>query len=422
MQSMSFNRGFAARQAPSFAAGVFARAPVSALFLMAHPILMALCSRLRPQEDFAHIDPAALAQIGFFAVAGLWLLAELRSMTPTLPRWLRSRPLVYLLGYVLLAGVSALWSAEPTLTLYRFLEISVGLGLVLHAAMMARDVRHALWMFVTYCLIAVAANVTMGVIQSMVAGQGSSLVRLVHANVGSAVAAVGMFLCMPFRKQGFFRIGFWLFLAAVVITTSSATYVAVLVTALFAILFRVSTTARNKALLIAACIALVITSIGLTGKLGKLIMYNKTAEAVRTGTGRLAMWQWYWDNAISEKPLLGQGFESGEHQYRRETGFISNAHNAFIAATVSLGVPGAALTFLLAGSMVWGAARVRGPIGTALVCACICIWINSLTIPAVSSRLRASWIATAWLCVLVTALAVRCAERGRAGPRKEIAG
>lgn len=384
------------------------RLPVSVLFLYAHPVLTFLCYRTtRDTSDFARVDAMAVVQIAFFAVAGVWLLSRLGDIAQRLPSVLYTRPVIYLVGYLVLAVCSTLWSTHPSLTLYRSLEACVCLGLVLHAVLVARGMHHALLLLVGYCLIGAVGELVLGVRSGLLGGD-SSIVDLLHANVAPAVAAVGMFLCVDLGKRRIFRLGVCLFMFIVIISTSVSTYIAVLLTALISVPFHASIKLRAAVFMTIGAVVVAGLAVGSFAFLTDAVLFRKSPESLRTGSGRLAMWECYRENTVRENVWGGRGYVAGEHQLRESGGYYTNAHNAFVAAFTNLGAVGAVVFLLLGVATIRLAWRLKGPFGAAMLSATVCIWLNSLMMPGLSGRVRPSWLVTAWLCVLVGA-ACNCA-------------
>ncbi|MDY6913836.1 MAG: O-antigen ligase family protein [Planctomycetota bacterium] len=387
-------------RAASLFGAVSSKLPVSAMFLFAQPILGIICWRPRGKGDFAHVDASALVQVAFVALAGLWLLGRLRNIARRLPAVLYSPPVVYLVGYLVLAGVSVLWSNYLLLTLYRTLEACVYLGLILYTVLAARNVKEAFALLIIYCMLAAGGEVFACIRNRLALGE-SSIISLLHANVAPAVASVGLFLCWLFIRDRLVQLAAWFSAAIIVVTTSVSTYAAILVTIFVILLCRASAKARAIAFLVFGLIVVVGLVLGSFSFLADALLYGKTDEAIEGGSGRLAMWEYYWDNVITDSPWLGQGYVAGEHQHRHGESYYTIAHNVFIAAAAGLGVLGAAICLLLAGSMLYRSSRIIGPVGVVLLAASLCIWLNSLMMPGISGRAGPMWLVIAWLCVLV---------------------
>jgi len=380
---------------------LLSKVPVSALFILTQPIIPLVFFRARDRAEFANIDSVAKIKIAFILLAGLWLIIRSRNIGHQIRTILFSRPLIYLTCYLILAALSTLWSTHPKLTLYRCVESCIWLGLIIDAVLSAKNIKHALLIFAGYGTIVFMA-IMITLIRTRVPEGANSIIEIMHENVPATIAALCMFLCITYYKQNRFRNLFWFFALAVVLITSVATYVAVLITALIAA-FRFGSV-RIKAVALIAVGLVLVMGLGFgTSSLVNVITIGRSSEGIRNLTGRVGMWESYMDDTISSNLFLGRGYVAGEHQ-ERDRSYLASAHNVFIAAMVNLGIPGTILIFALALSMIYQSILIKGTLGMALCCASICLWINSMTIPCISGRVIASWVATAWICVLIAAV------------------
>lgn len=385
--------------------GFLSSLPISAYFLLAAPALRVICERNRPQDQFAAVDRTAMLQIAFVCILGLWVFYRFINNQEEFRRLSRSKPTCYFIAFLFLAGSSTLWSTYRALTFYRFFEACVYLALIIDIILTIQDFQKSILILILYCLLVFVGLFVIANRQLFISSQ--SITFFIRENIVGVVGAAGLFLCAPFiklRRPRYYFI-FSFFVITIILTRSSATYVAVLLTSFFILLIRPFKQLHFQTIAFMVVGAIVLAGIWLSPSmvLNRTLFFNKTPEAIKSGSGRIAIWKWYWDNAIMERPLTGYGFEAGEHQ-EREIRNISNAHNTFVASAVCLGFPGVFLTALLAGSMIYHAAKIPGSWGTAILAAVICAWINSLSIPSITSRVRESWIVFAFLCILITAI------------------
>jgi len=383
-------------------AGFLSGLPGSAYFLLAAPALRVICERNRPHDQFAAIDNAAMLQIAFAFIAGLWVFYRLRNNYHEFRQLIRSQPACYLVAFLFLAGLSTIWSTHPALTFYRCIEAFVYLGLIIDIILTVKNIQKSILIIIIYSTLVFIGFLTIsGPLQLL---HGRPMKIGIGDNIAGVVGAVCLFLCAPLLKQHRFRFYLWFcfFAITVILSHSLATYVSVLTASVFIIVVRPFKQIQLQTIAFIAIGAIVLLGIwfGPSTVLSRTILSNETPESLWSGSGRLGIWQSYWDNAISNRPWTGSGYEAGEHQLKG----IDNAHNAYVASAVSLGLPGFLLVVLLAGSTIYHAAKIPGAWGTAILAAIICAWINSLSIPSISSRVRESWIIMAYLCTLIAGI------------------
>jgi hypothetical protein len=106
---------------------------ISHWMILSYPVFMFMIRRQRDFDDIYVIDTAALSQIVFNVIFGIYVSVRFFQVLPALKKGLFNRPLIWLLLYCFLAIVSALWSVRPEYTLYRAFEILIFLILITDA-------------------------------------------------------------------------------------------------------------------------------------------------------------------------------------------------------------------------------------------------------------------------------------------------
>ena len=104
----------------------------SGALLLVHPVLIVLVTRRRSLDAAAEVDSSSIIQIGFMAICILFLVREYIFKTNKfLKRILYHSPIKYMLIFIGLSFLSALWSVSPPLTIYRSFECLVFLLLII---------------------------------------------------------------------------------------------------------------------------------------------------------------------------------------------------------------------------------------------------------------------------------------------------
>ncbi len=375
---------------------------VSAFLLLVSPFFIFVVGRRRASEEFASVDASAALQIAFVALCGLWVLYRMPRIWRRTAPVLFAPPAIYVTLLMILAFISTAWSMYPSLTLYRSLEACVYLLLIIDVLTSRKNADDAVRFILLYSIFVILSYALIAGQAKLAAGEFGRLVF--RENKGAFVSGIGLLLSMifvgrhPIRSKAlacFFVVAmFW--------TNSSATFLSVLA-ALITVFIKGRKRLTGLALLGILLLYMAVNSDSLYSLVRRTVFFNRSDETIQFASGRKGLWQAYWEGGIRESPWIGNGFEAGEHQQVRR-GVISNAHNTFVATQVNLGLLGLILLFLLVFSMIRAALCISGRPGVWLLGACVCAWINSMSIPTITSKVRPTWIVFAALCILITLL------------------
>jgi len=374
--------------------------PFSGWFILAYPVIIALGFRRRDIADYTVVDFSAKIQIIFLSVAALWALNRMVQRKQAFLNLLLRAPLSYLFAYMLLGLTSVFWSSHPVMTLYRSIEGLVFLILIIDCVHSSRNNVESLQVLIMFCLIACLSNISMGVRTRLMFGMAGSL-ELFHLNTGSLLAAVGAFLSIGYPNR---TIRLWMtaiFLLVVVLSTSTSTYIAFLISVGALFLLRRSFLYACVFMFLSLAILLLCLHSG-TQSFTRMLFAGKPPEQVATASGRIGLWRWSWEERISKRLVLGYGYDVGEHQVDDPTRRFPQGHNVMVSAALCLGIPGLLLICSLCASMLRNALSTRSFLYPHLFAACLVIWINSLSTPSIASKVNFIWLLTAWLCVIVT--------------------
>ena len=374
--------------------------PFSGWFILAYPVMFVLVFRRRDFTDYMAIDFSAKMQIIFLSVAALWALIRMVQLERAFLNLLLRAPLSYLFAYMLLGLTSTLWSSYPAMTLYRSIEGLVFLVLIIDCVHSSCNKVESLQVLIIFCVIACLSDISMGVRTGLMFGR-SDLLGLLHFNVGSVLAAVGALVSIgyPSRKSRLWMTAF--FLLAVVMSTSTGTYIAFLIGGGALFLLRRSFLYACVFMFISFAILLLFIHRG-TQPFTQIIFVGKSPERVATVSGRVGLWRWSWEERISKRLVLGYGYDVGEHQLDDPTMTFPQGHNVMVSAALCLGIPGLLLLCLLCASMLRNSLSRSSFLYPHLFAACLVVWINSLSSLSIASRVNVIWLLTAWLCVIIT--------------------
>lgn len=295
-----------------------------------------------------------LRLLSLFIAAGLTLQAIKENPLPPLPL---KAPVIL---WTALAVLSLLWAVDPGYTLgeiqaeilYPLLAFLVFFGATRGRA----ELR--LWL---YCLLAVAAAMSVAAIVLGRAGDNASPVRYVYAGVGSYttfVVAVFPFAVLVLLRMVPRRLPYaplWLLLplllVAAYLTYNRAFWIALAGSslALLTLLAMRARASRKRILLVASIVSIVaLSSVAfyevLMYRAGMPAHFASVLEQITTSDGRLQLWQ-FAVRQISEHPWTGTGFGQRSFGYAHPEMLpvqpdLWHPHNMLLSHGVQMGVPG----------------------------------------------------------------------------------
>jgi hypothetical protein len=374
--------------------------------LLLYPVVLALVGRQREPGEAFLVDRSAMAQIAFTAVCGVYVCVLLWGRWRGCKTILLRRPMVWLFLYGVLAMVSATWSGRPEFTLYRAAELTIFLVLSVDAMVRALEPAAMIKFQMVFAALAIALGTFVPSRLNLAAMHSSEVPGAVVAMVFLGALVRGM-LWRPLYA---------VVLVTVVLGTSSATFVSLVVG--FGCMMIAM---RGRRALVGALILTSIVGLGFaTGfDLDRYVFWGKSEQDIRTGSGRLLVWEWVIREKVAEKPVLGYGFGVGETLARmsdpRESALqMMHMHSAGMSALVNLGGVGLFLllmTLLGVGKGAWKLSRARA--GPALAGATAAVFVNSQMIASVTSTMSVAAIGHNLLFSTVAVAAYVSARRAQ---------
>jgi hypothetical protein len=369
---------------------------VSQWLLLAYPVVIRMVSRSRAAEEAFAVDRSAMVQVAFTALCGAYVCALLLGRRRKLHAILARRPMIWLLLYGVLGIASAIWSERPDFTLYRAVELTIFLMLSVDAMATARDLRT----MVKFQMIFAAEVIALG----MLVPSGLTIAGMHSSEVPGTVAGV-VFVGLLVRGP-VWRLLYLMILAAVVLGTSAGTFVSIAIG-----LGIMLVSLRGRWAGVGAILLVSVIGVGLASNFDfdRYIFWGKSESDIKTGSGRLLVWDWVLREKISQKPMLGYGFGVGETLARRSDPTVStlqmmHMHSAAMSALANLGGVGLLLLLVFLVDLwrsSWKLSRVRA--GPALLGAMVTVFANSLLIASVTSTMS---VAAIGHCLLFSTIAV----------------
>ena len=351
--------------------------------------------------DFSAVDTFAYLDIAAVCLAAFVLLCS-GSLGRT---WsaLRRTPAAWLCGYYLVCAASFIWSAAPVYSLYRATEYLVLFFATCAAVGQYQDFIRAEQVFLR---VAMATILLQMCVNLRLFGFSLSL-QAWHTNGYSATSAMLFCYCLGeclamakpegseakkrsrrLRLFGIFSFG------TLALGTSAASNVAAAVGCLLILL-----ALRRFGLLLAALfVGFLLAILGGGVELFRNLLFpGKTEYELETASGRIIMWELYWDKFL-QSPILGYGF--GVISGGRDKAFAVLSHNSFFSALIGTGSVGVAFFGMFAAKL-WGTTigeiwrRSPGTVGFAGALAAA--FVNCLGMPLMADRWGTTSVVFVWL-------------------------
>lgn len=358
---------------------------VSQWMLLLYPVVLTIVSRQREPGEAFFVDTSAIVQIAFTAGCGVYVCALLVGRWKGCRTILFRKPMVWLFLYGALGMVSAIWSERPDFTFYRAAELTVFLVLSVDAMVRACDPIAMIRFQMVFAAVAIVLGTFVPSRLNITAMHSSEV-------PGAVVAMVFLGSLVPGTVWRFLYV---VVIVAVVFGTSSATFVSLAVGFGCMMISMRGRRSAAGAMILAAIVGLGFS----TGfDFDRYIFWGKSEQDIRTGSGRLLVWQWVIREKVAEKPVLGYGFGVGETLARRSDPSelmlqMMHMHSAGMSALANLGGVGLFLllmTMLSVGKGAWKLSRARA--GPALVGATAAVFVNCQMIASVTSTMSVAAI------------------------------
>lgn len=379
---------------------------VSQWLLLLYPVVIRLVSRSRAPEQAFEVDTSAMVQVAFTAACGLYVLRLLQRRKAPVKVILFRKPMVWLLVYGLVAMTSAVWSERPDFTLYRAAELTIFLVLSVDAMVRAREPVAMVKLQMVFAAIVIVLG--------MLLPSGFSILEMHSSEVPGTIVGVAF---LGFLVRGLLWRSLYLAIVlAIILGTSAGTFVSVLVGLGVMLLCLRGRWAPVGALLLTGILGLGVVS---NFDFDRYIFWGKTEAQIRTGSGRLLVWEWVLRERVSERPVLGYGFGMGETLARtsdpsESTLQMMHMHSAGMSAVANLGAVGLFLLLMLlfnVGRDVWGLSRARA--GPLLVAATAAVAVNSQMVASVTSSMSVAAIGHDLVLATVAVASYLAMQRAR---------
>lgn len=366
--------------------------------LLAYPVFLHLVSRTRSADEALVVDESAKYQVAATMVYGIYVACLVMRSPLLLIQSLFRRPLLWWTLYLVLAVLSAFWSVQPLLTIFRSGQAVIFFILIVHAMRSLTSFEDWVKFQILFGMILIlCATYTFG---RQVYPVEDLSIKSLHG-WGFPHCLVGVFfISLPLWKQSW-RFSLYIILTVLVVSTTAKAYIAFAIGIWFFICFS-SFSGRNASLWAMSFVLLVLLFCFPQEAL-RLFFPGKEMHTILSGHGRLPVWETMTEEFVIHRPIHGYGFGAGDKlsYISKELSFrISHTHNIILAAVMNLGAMGGVLIVLfyldviLAGwrclEQRWRASSIAGLMAIIFV---------TLFTTSISSNVSLTWLSHAMIFI-----------------------
>lgn len=369
--------------------------PVKLLLL--YPIILALISRQRDLKQVSNIDSSAAIQVLFTLVVFIFCVRELVSNS-ILRILIQKSPLKWFLLYIVLSLLSALWSLDVRMTLYRSFEnLSFLLLIASSVSILYRRLR-SIDLIVKWVLYYAILLIIAGTLKRVLLW-------------GLPLFSIETILLEQMNSTPFFFLALLLpigiYLRGVILPIS---IFSLSNTAYFGMFLGSLTLGRtNKKIRFSLAVLAVILTIftytrGFDNLLQQTFFYGKNGVGVEYTSGRNKIFQLAFDEGL-KRPFLGYGFVAGDtYIINKEFEGAIGAHNGFLSAFLGTGIIGFLIfiIFFIKTLLMANSKYIPSKYRTAFFASAILIMVYTLGNPGLGTRVYGSWLSSTIILTMIS--------------------
>jgi len=354
--------------------------------LIIYPIIQSLLSRQRSAESAYEVDTSAWLQIAFVIGVGLIMLVRYLQAIRAFNNLLIQRPVIWFTLYYLTAVLSSMWSDRPEYTLYRGCEAFIFLMIIVDTMRLSTSPSMSLRFLLSVGLVVV-------IIGEFSVLQYSFSISALHNSLVPGAVIPMIFVGWGVSK-GLWRWIYYVLIAAVILATSSASYLSLLVGIGLAFIL----VKKNKPLAILGLVFVLVAATLWNIDVEQYVFWGKTDQQIQSATGRIPVWQWVLEEKVYERPILGFGYGTGEllaRLYNVQAGRLRmmHMHNVVMSSLTNLGLLGLMLFLMMLTELIMGLWTIRRlPVYNLFAAGAVAMLLNSLSISSITAFLSLGWI------------------------------
>ena len=377
----------------------FWAAGLTGFLLLFHPVLIMLITRGRDLSQAATVDSSSQIQIVYIFICAFVIFNELITNNQViLKKMILSSPIKFLFLFNILSFISAFWSTNPVLTLYRSFECLTFL-LLINLTIKKLLVKFTYTQVINWTIWFAFWNLFTGILfRYALIGISSLSIPFLPSRL---FFPLFFFIIIILGKKRLPKI---VVLCVSILGFSNKIFIGI---ALGFIAF-VRGSLKNK---LTSLIAFIILGFMLVlfdsdKLLLNTLFYGRDSVGIEDASGRKQLWT-YLINAGLKAPYFGYGFSAGEADLIEQSywkGAI-NSHNALISAFVNTGLVGLILIIIFFLKSFFIALKFKeNSKKLAFLSTIILITIVSLSSPGIGGRVYGSWIPSVYLISLMVGL------------------
>lgn len=369
------------------------------LLLLGAPL--ALVTTRQRAEGYDSVDGSAAIQFVYTLACFLCAVRYLASpQNRPAARILVTNPVVFFLLYIVLCGVSTLWSPRPAYTAFMAFQCLAYLLLIVVALCEVdrqcslQDVIEWVMMWVIWAVFwAITVRVRMLGVGAVV--YPFTLIKLLPG----AFFFLGLYLC---RR----RLFGWIVVAFTILSLARSNYFGLVPGLLCGVLVG----DRKAKMLTVGCVGILIVCIlafGVEEVVQNTLFYGKEGIGWEYTTGRDKVFSLSWEMSLA-RPIGGYGFVAGERDILLDSYRAAiSTHNMFFSAFMGVGFLGPVLLFLyFVGTLVVCLGRgVPGAWRFSFTATVFMVFTVSMTNPGLGGRVYGAWLPS---MIVMTAIAITC--------------
>lgn len=354
--------------------------------LILYPIIQSLLSRQRSAESAYDVDTSAWLQIAFTIGVGLIMLARYLRAIRAFNNLLFHRPVIWFTLYYIIAMLSSMWSDRPDYTFYRGCEAFIFLMITADTMRLSTSPGISLRFLLSVGLVVV-------IIGEFYVLQYSFSVFALHNSLVPGAVIPMIFVGWGVSK-GLWRWIYYVLIAAVILATSAASYLSLLVGVGVAFIL----VKKNKPLAILGLICVLIAATLWNIDVERYVFWGKTDQQIQSATGRIPVWQWVLEEKVYERPILGFGYGTGEllaRLFNIHAGKLRmmHMHNVVMSSLTNLGLLGLILFLMMLTELIIGLWMIRrSPVFNLFAAGAVAMLLNSMSISSFTALLSIGWI------------------------------
>ena len=364
--------------------------------LLLYPLLLTLVQRGRDLNSAASFDTSALIQVLYVFVSFVLVYSYQSKLNQIeVIYFLKKSPIRHFTYFSLVCALSAFWSPNAFLTIYRSIEVFVFTYIIITLAITlcnSYNVRTVLIWLIYFAFF----NLLMGIL-FRIKLEGMATFRVPF--LASRLFFPLFFFIICFYSNNFWTKSFAIIL--VVLGLSNKIFIGIAVG--FFVYLLSYRKMRLGLIIFGISFVFILVLGGLERLLLNTLWFGRESVGIEDASGRELVWSVLWASFL-ERPFFGYGFVAGETElvsgiFKRG---VINAHNSFISALINVGLFGT--LFLLRFYLEVGRVinqKLRGKFRAIGLSTLVLVYTVLFAAPGIGGRVYGAWLPSMLLIVFL---------------------